>query len=69
MSKKPTLTGETLKYVTIAPSGAVTVDLEGFLRSAAGQEQLKGLRRVAEHVRRAERAAAEASREPVSTDR
>jgi hypothetical protein len=51
MSKKPALTGKTLSYVTIEPSGSVTVDIEKFLRSDIGKARLVDLKNVGQKMR------------------
>jgi glycine cleavage system H lipoate-binding protein len=52
MSKKPALTGRTLSYVTIEPSGSVTVDIEKFLKSDIGKARLVDLKKAGQKMRK-----------------
>lgn len=38
-------------YLHVSPSGAVTVDLAAYMKTPAGQEQLRDIRRLEEFVR------------------
>lgn len=51
MSTRRALTDKSLSFVTLSSSGAVTVDIERYLKSPAGKSEMKKIKQVSEAIR------------------
>jgi hypothetical protein len=65
MSTKLRLSNRSLSFVTIEPSGSVTVDLEGFLKTPDGVRQRTALKAIRERMQSRPERARSRERTPV----